>query len=340
MRDADGEYLYCNQRLLDYVGQPQEWLRTHAFEAVHPDDRDATVAKWKRSLQTGEIYINEYRLRRHDGAYRHFLARAVPVRDEAGRIQRWLGSTTDVHDQKMAEESLRRTEKLNTAAKLASSMAHEINNPLSSVVNTLYLALQDPALSDETRSYLTMADQELARAVQAATQMLRFHRQSTAPVSADLSEIMEALLTLCAPRLRACSISVEREYLTQEKLHCFKDELRQVFANLISNSIDAMQRGGRLRIRIAAGRAWDGPRTREIRVVVADTGEGIPLELQAQVFEPFVSTKEATGTGLGLWVSEGIVRKHNGRILLRSSTGAARHGTVFSIFLPLVAFPD
>jgi PAS domain S-box-containing protein len=335
MRDGDGEYVYCNQRLLDYVGQPEEWLRTHAYEAVHPDDLAGTGEKWKRSLETGEIYLNEYRLRRHDGAYRHFLARAVPVRDEAGRIQRWLGSTTDVHDQKLAEEALRRTEKLNAAARLASSMAHEINNPLAAVVNALYLALQDKALTPETRSYLSLAEQELERAVQAATQMLRFHKQSTAPVAADLSEVMDALLVLYAPRLKSCSITVEREYLTHEKLHCFKDELRQVFANLITNSIDATQGGGQLRIRIAARRAPDDPSTYGIRVVVADTGEGIPRELQGRVFEPFVSTKEITGTGLGLWVTEGIIRKHKGRIALRSSTDAVRHGTAFSIFLPL-----
>jgi PAS domain S-box-containing protein len=335
MRDADGEYVYCNQRLLDYVGKPSEWLRTHAFEAVHPDDLAGTAERWKRSLETGTIYLNEYRLRRHDGVYRHFLARAVPIRDEAGRIQRWLGSTTDVHDQKLAEESLRRTEKLNAAARLASSMAHEINNPLAGVVNSLYLALQDPDLTEQTRQYLTIANQELERAVQVATQMLRFHKQSTAPGPADLGEVMDASLALYRPRLQSGSIVVEREYLTHLKLHCFKDELRQVFANLISNSIDAIQGGGRLRIRIAARRTWRDPSTCGICVVVADTGEGIPRELQTRIFEPFVSTKEATGIGLGLWVTEGIIRKHNGRIALRSSTHPGRHGTVFSIFFPL-----
>jgi PAS domain S-box-containing protein len=337
MRDAEGQYIYCNQRLLDYVGKPPEWLRTHAFEAVHPDDLAATTAKWRRSLETGEVYLNEYRLRRHDGAYRHFLARAVPVRDQAGKIQRWLGSTTDVHDQKIAEESLRRTEKLNAAARLASSMAHEINNPLAAVVNALYLALQDPDLTDDTRKYLTLADQELQRAVQVATQMLRFHKQSTAPALADLGETMDAVLALYASRFKSCAIVVEREYLTHQELHCCKDELRQVFANLITNSIDAIQNGGRLRVRIAARRAWDHPATCGIAVTVADTGQGIPKDLQARVFEPFVSTKEVTGTGLGLWVTEGIVRKHRGRITLHSSTHPARHGTVVSIFLPLDA---
>jgi len=143
IRDGDGKYIYCNQRLLDYVGKPAEWLYTQAFDAVHPDDRELTRVRWQHSLASGEPYENEYRLLRHDGAYRCFLARGVPIRDEAGRVERWLGSTTDIHDQKLAEEALRRSEKLATAGRLAASMAHEINNPLNSVINTVYLALQD-----------------------------------------------------------------------------------------------------------------------------------------------------------------------------------------------------
>jgi PAS domain S-box-containing protein len=333
-RDAEGKYVYCNQRLLDYVGQSPEWLRNHAFEAVHPDDRAATSEHWKRSVERGETYLNAYRLRRHDGVYRHFLARAVPMRDETGQIQRWLGSTTDIHDQKLAEEALRRTEKINATAKLAASMAHEINNPLNSVVNALYLALNDETLSEETRGLLKLADQELKRSVQVATQMLRFHRQSTSRMNADLSEIMDGVLSLYGPRLNSHAIEVEREYVCEGKLHCFQDELRQVFANFISNSLDAMKSGGKLRIRIAPGRGWGSGSVRGIRVTIADNGEGIPPELQKAVFEPFVSTKADTGTGLGLWVSDGIIKNHKGTIAVRSSTDSERHGTVFSIFLP------
>ena len=257
------------------------------------------------------------------------------MRDDAGRVQQWLGSTTDIHDQKLAEEALRRTEKLSTAARLAASMAHEINNPLNSVVNTIYLALGDETLSESTRQLLNLADQELARSVQVATQMLRFHKQSTAPALVDLSETMEAVLALYGPRLRSRSIEVHCDYRTHERLHCFNDELRHAFANLISNSLDAIGSSGRLRVRISLGRTWHGNPARGIRVTVADTGEGIPVELRKTVFEPFVSTKENTGTGLGLWVTDGIINKHHGKIALRSSTGPKRHGTVFSLFLPL-----
>jgi hypothetical protein len=335
IKDANGDYTYCNQRLLDYVGRPAEWLQTQAYEAVHPDDLDATQEKWKHSLEAGVPYENEYRLRRHDGVYRYFLARAVPIRDEVGQIERWLGSTTEIHDQKLAEEALRKSEKLAAAGRLAASMAHEINNPLAAVINSIYLALQDQALSTETRDLLTWADQELSRVAQLTTQTLRFHKQSSAPAMVDLAEVMDSVCTLYGRRLKSSSILLEREYLTHEKLYCFDSELRQVFANLISNSLDAITEGGRLRVRIRTGRAWDDDAIHGIRVTVADTGHGIPVHLRKRVFEPFLSTKEATGMGLGLWVSEGIIHKHNGRVALRSSIDPARHGTVFSMFFPI-----
>ena len=333
-RDAEGKYIYCNQRLLDYVGRSIDWLSGEVYELVHPDDQKRTRERWNHSTVTGEIYLNEYRLRRHDGTYRYFLTRASPIRDKEGQIERWLGCTIDIHDQKIAEEGVRRSEKLAAMGRLAATMAHEINNPLTAVTNSIYLALQDPALTDETRHFLTIADQELARAVQVATQTLRFHRQSSAPARVNITDIMDSVFALYGPRFRSASIVLEREYLDRGELYCFSDELRQVFANVISNSVDAMARGGRLRVRVRNGKSWNGAEAAGVTVVVVDTGDGIPQHLQRTIFEPFVTTKESTGTGLGLWVSEGIVKKHNGRIAMRSSVDPVRHGTAVSMFFP------
>jgi signal transduction histidine kinase len=171
----------------------------------------------------------------------------------------------------------------------------------------------------------------LARVSHITTQTLRFHRQSKAAAIADLSETMQSVLKLFAPRLSARSIAVQSECEPNTRICCFDDELRQVFANLVSNSLDAMADHGRLRIRIrnviANGVAG-------VRVTVADTGTGIPRAIQQRIFEPFFSTKDATGIGLGLWVTDGVVRKHSGRLRLRSSTAPRNHGTVFSLFLP------
>ena len=333
-RDADGKYIYCNQRLLDYVGRSTEWLRTEVYELVHPDDLKRTRECWDHCMSTGEVYLNEYRLRRHDGAYRYFLTRALPIRDKEGRIDRWLGCTIDIHDRKIAEEGVRRSEKLAAMDRLAATMAHEINNPLTAVTNSIYLALQDPSLTHETRHFLTVADQELTRAVQVATQTLRFHKQSSTPARVNIIDIMDSVFALYGPRLRSASIVLEREYLDRGELYCFSDELRQVFANVVSNAVDAMSRGGRLRVRIRRGKRWADTGAAGIRVMVADTGEGIPQHLQRSIFEPFVTTKDSIGTGLGLWVSEGIVKKHNGQITLRSNVDPIRHGTTVSMFFP------
>ena len=279
-----GENIYFNPRFSEYTGiSTEELMGANWEDLVHPHDLGATREKWKHSLETGEIYENEYRLRRHDGIYRIFLARGIPLRNEAGQVERWLGSCTDIHDQKLTEAALRRSEKLATAGRLAASMAHEINNPLASVVNTLYIALQDSALSAQTRKLLQEADQELVRVAQFTTQTLRFHRQSAAPAPVELADIMDSVLTMYSSRLRACSVQVKREYHTSEKLLCFNSELRQVFANLIGNSIDAIGQGGKLQVRIRTDHAWDTAAARGIRVTVADTGVGIPVELRRRL---------------------------------------------------------
>jgi signal transduction histidine kinase len=233
---------------------------------------------------------------------------------------------------------LRRAEKLTVTGRLAASMAHEINNPLMSVTNSLYLALQDPTLNSTTLEHLKLADQELKRASQVATQTLRFHRQSTAPIFADIADIMDSAISLFSSRIS--NVQLERDYSAQEKLFCCDSEIRQAFANVILNSIDATQSGGKLRIRIRVCHTWDGDGARGIRVTVADSGHGIPPAVRGRLFEPFLTTKESTGTGLGLWVTEGIVRKHRGRITLRSATSPQNHGTVFSMFFPFEGIPE
>ena len=149
MTNDIGENTYCNQRYLDYLGVTEAdranipWL-----ELVHPDDLPSTLKIWNRSVYTGEPYINDFRLRRKDGVFRRFLARAVPIRTDGAKIERWIGSLTDITDQKLAEDALRKSEKLATAGRLAASIAHEINNPLEGVTNSLYLALQGQLAQD------------------------------------------------------------------------------------------------------------------------------------------------------------------------------------------------
>jgi PAS domain S-box-containing protein len=341
MTDHSGGNIYCNQRFIDYFGLAEAEMMGFGWtNLIHPDDLARTTAIWSHCTRTGELYLNEYRLRRRDGAYRHFLARAVPLKDASGAIERWIGSSTDIHDQKLAEDALRKSEKLATAGRLAASIAHEINNPLAGVTNSLYLALLDDSLRPETRSYLRTAESELRRVAQITTQTLRFHKQSNSPVNVDVCDIVDSVLALFEGRLAQKKIVVSWECKRGAFATCLGDEVRQVVANLVSNAMDAMGEGGRLRIRARSARRWTGEMPDGVRIVVADTGCGIPPAVLDRIFDAFVTTKDATGVGLGLWVSEGIVRKHGGRIRVRSRLTEGSSGTVFSVFLPATAETD
>jgi PAS domain S-box-containing protein len=338
--DVNGIKTYCSSRYLEYAGCSSVSEINDAWtDLIHPDDRSRVEASWRQSLLTKVPYDVEYRMRRQDGAYRHHVARAVPTRDQDGVINGWVGSITDIHDTKQAEELLRRTEKLSAAARIAASLAHEVNNPLASVTNTLYLALQDQDISPTTRQYLRLADQELRRVAQVTTQTLRFHKQSSPARSADLAALMESSLSTYSRRLQASETQVIRDFKPGLFLFCLADEMLQAFGHLLSNSIDALGTGGRLQIRIARARRWDASMMTGIKVTIADNGKGIPKHFLPRIFEAFSSTKDPTGTGLGMWLVDGVVRKHDGRIAIRTSTGR-RHGTVISLFFPYIGVTE
>jgi PAS domain S-box-containing protein len=240
----------------------------------------------------------------------------------------------DITEQKRAANLLIQSEKLAAVGRLASSIAHEINNPLEAVTNLLYLSEQ-AATTEDVKIYLATAQQELARVSNIATQTLRFHRQSTNPRETSLQELMESVLALFQGRIGSAGIEIERQYRTDQKIMAFGGDLRQVFANLISNALDASRRRDRIVIRLRECCDWLGESG--VRVTIADTGVGMSPETRRRLFEPFFTTKSATGTGLGLWVSSEILRNHRAQVRVRSNQSAERHGTVFSIFFPLNA---
>lgn len=251
-----------------------------------------------------------------------------------GSSDQYIAFIQDLTALKKSEEALRQAEKLATASRFAASMAHEINNPLAAVTNLIYLALTDNKLDPATRDLLQIADKELGRVSRVVTQTLRFHRQLTAPVRADLSGIMDSVFPLFSSRAHQTGVAIQQEYSAGHLLFCFHTDLRHAFANLIGNAIDASSPGGRIRVRIREGRRWTDASQQGMIVTVADTGHGIAKEMRKRLFEPFVSTKDETGTGLGLWATQSIVHKHRGAIAVRTSTEPERHGTVFRIFFP------
>ena len=232
-----------------------------------------------------------------------------------------------------AEEALRKMEKLLVAGRLAATLSHEINNPLASVTNLLYLISVSSSLN-ETKRYAEMATQELARVSEIVTENLRFHRESTTPVVVNIAEVVNTALKLYEARMAAAGISIERDFRECSTVVGKPGELRQLIRNLITNALDAIGRGGTLKIRVARAREHHNGSRPGVRVTVGDTGSGIRPEIRNTLFEPFVGTKGNTGTGLGLWVSSEIVRRHGGTIRVKSRVNSPFTGTVFSVFLP------
>ncbi len=269
-------------------------------------------------------------------AARTWIVNLYPIGTEDEPI-RWVGAVlVDATGRKQAEEALRKTEKLAAAGRLAASIAHEINNPLEAVTNLLFLIRQAP-LDEESTQFVEMAQHELARVSEITQQTLRFYRQSTLPGDANLGELMNSVLTLHQGRLGAMQIQLIRDYDADATLFCFAGEIRQLFTNLITNAVDAMlPDGGLLTIRIRRARPPKNPGQQGVCLTMADTGCGISPETLQHIFEPFYTTKEATGTGLGLWVSAQILRKHDAAVRVRSRTaaGGGPTGTVFRIFFP------
>lgn len=265
-----------------------------------------------------------------------WLASAYPVRTAPSEV-RWAGVIVlDTSERKRNEEALRRTEKLAAAGRLAASIAHEINNPLEAITNLLFLLRNYCNLADPAMNYVEMAEHEARRITEITQQTLRFYRQSTLPARTNLADLLDSVLNLYQVRLGNLGIRVERQFDPATDLFCFAGELRQVMANLVGNAIDATPGGGRLIVRARRSRHWSHPDQEGVRFTVADTGTGFGKEVREHIFEAFFTTKDVTGTGLGLWVSHEIILKHHGLVHVRSRAAAdgGPSGTVFQLFFP------
>ena len=265
-----------------------------------------------------------------------WLVSAYPVRTNPDQV-RWAGVIVqDVSERKRSEEALRKTEKLAATGRLAASIAHEINNPLEAITNLLFLLRNFSGIEEPALNYVTMAEHEAKRIAEIAQQTLRFYRQSTLPLRTTMAELIDSVLNLYQGRLNTLEIQVERKYDPEMTLFCFAGEIRQVFANLVGNAVDATSSSGRLIVRARRSRNWQQPQVEGVRFTVADTGCGMDLEVRERIFEAFFTTKDVTGTGLGLWVSHEIILKHKGKVHVRSTPAGIGKpsGTVFQIFIP------
>ncbi|MBE7182305.1 MAG: PAS domain-containing protein, partial [Terriglobus roseus] len=354
--DREFRYVRVNQALADTHGVPVSVHMGKRLRDLMPPTASLDVAEQKERW-IGHVFTSGKAA--HDcqitgempgrpGEQREWRDTFYPIHNSNGEVQ-WVGViVTEVTERLRSEEALRRSEKLAAAGRLAASIAHEINNPLESVTNLLYLLNMDATLSNESKHYVDLAQQELARVSEITQQTLRFYRQSTLPSDTRLADVLRSVLVLHQGKLYAASIQVKREIDDDAVLFGYTGELRQLLANLVGNAVDAMSDGGgTLHLRIRNGRRDTEP---GIWITVADTGTGMPDSVRSRIFEPFFTTKEATGTGLGLWVSTEIVGKHRGVIQVRSRAESMAPsqialvqqrstGTVFRLFFPLDGVP-
>jgi PAS domain S-box-containing protein len=326
-------YLRVNDRQAETIGLPREEILGRRITEMAPLPGIEDLFRKVAAGGTVRNHLFEGELPTRPGEHRYWNVNYSPVWSSDGHVEAIAAVIQEITHQKKAEQALVQSEKLAAVGRLASSISHEINNPLESITNLLYLIATSEELPASLDEYVRTAQSELIRVCQIATETLRFHRQAVSATHVTAQDLVEAVLTLYQGRLANSGIRVETRYSSSTEILCFENDIRQVLNNLIANALDAMrQTGGRLLVR--AHDTVDHTGRPGIRITVADTGHGMSPIVRGRVFEPFYTTKELNGTGLGLWISNGIVNRHQGRLTLRSTQHPIHHGTIFSLFLP------
>lgn len=321
---GDGTILWANKAEMEMLGyEPHEYIGHHIAEFHANQEKIEDILC--RLTRNEKLHGYETQLRCKDGSLRDVLIHSS-VFFEGERFVHTRCFTMDITERRRTEEALKRTEKLAATGRFAATIAHEINNPLEAVTNLLYLAQTTPSL-DQAKEFLTVAERELGRVSTIAKQTLGFFRDGAKPHAVNLREVVRSVLHMLKQKLAAKELQVVAEIEANAVIFAMEGELRQVVANLIVNAVEASEKGGRIRIRLASD-------ARRVRLSIADEGEGISAESRKRLFEPFFTTKGAEGTGLGLWVSKQIVEKHGGTVRLRSRNSAPRQGTTFMVTLP------
>ncbi len=330
----DFHYLRLNDRQAAFFNLKPEEVVGKTLTALAPIPG---LREMFDDVARGRPVINhllEGELTSNPGEHRYWTVSYFPVYGPDGTVRAISAASLEITQQKKAEAALVQSEKLAAVGRLASSISHEINNPLEAITNLLYLTAMNEDLPEEVRGYVTTAQSELSRVSQIATQTLRFHRQAVRPTHVNAAGLVNAVLNLYQGRLNNSGISVDASFASTTQILCFENDIRQVLNNLIANAIDAMRSGGHL---LARAHDTTDPVTGRptVRITIADTGHGMSGATLKRIFEPFYTTKDLNGTGLGLWISAGIIDRHHGRMAVRSSEHPIHHGTIFSLILPI-----
>ena len=298
---------------------------------VHPDDRVIVQESIERAKREGR-YDAEYRMMLPSQDVIWVSGRGQVIYDNAGRPILMVGVNLDVTARKAAEEALLDRERFMATGQMAASLAHEINNPLASVTSALYL-LKSRLPDEPDARFLAIAAEQTERIARIAKQLLSLYVGTPAAPPVSVTEIWARILKEQGPTAAERNISIQTDLRGSARVHAFGPELRNAFSNLLRNAIEALDHDGTIRLRVRRGRNWQSG-DYGVRVTLSDNGRGIPAEHRDDIFRAFFTTDQEPGKGLGLWITESVVRSLGGTIGLRSSTRQGRSGTCFFIFLP------
>ncbi len=328
----DGTIQSWNEGAIRIFGWSSAEVLGRSISSLMDDGAATAMQDAMALLGSGTQVVRDFAGVRKDGSTLDLSVSLTPHLEAPGTLVAFSAIIRDVTLLKASERALLQNEKLASVGRMASSIAHEINNPLEAVTNLLYI-LQSHPLPAESLELVTMAQEELARVSQIATQTLRFYKQSSSRVPVDVETLVQSVLALYRSRFANAGITASSDCKRASPFRCFDGEIRQIIVNLVANAFDAMKSGGTLTIRCRDTILFSGSRP-ELRITIADTGTGMDSSTLRRLFEPFFTTKGIGGTGLGMWITQDLVNKNAGRVRVRSSVKPEKRGTVFVLTFP------
>lgn len=317
------------ERIFGYTDQ--EMIGASILNLI-PEDLRSEEQTIIEKIQSGERIDHYETVRLTKGGKRLEVSVTIsPLKDASGTIIGASKVLRTIGERKQMEKNLLQAEKIAATGKMAATIAHEINNPLESVLNLIYLARTNASNADEVVSYLNTAEEELLRVAHIAKQTLGYYREHSAAICVTLADLVTDTLKIYETKLAAAGIKIQTKFSPSPQIVVRKGEMMQVISNLVTNAMYAMPSGGTLTASVEDTVESD---RRGLLLSVEDTGEGIAPENLKKIFEPFFTTRSSIGTGIGLWVATEFIKGHEGRIDVRSSVDDASHGTRMSLFLP------
>jgi PAS domain S-box-containing protein len=339
--DPDGAVTFLNPVAEKLTGIKLAQAKGRSIERVFPIFNEVTLKPVEnpvsKVMSLGIIVgmANHTVLQHVNGSLTPIEDSAAPIRNDRQQLLGVVLVFRDVTQERKSEEVLRKTEKLAAAARLSATVAHEINNPLEAIFNLVYVTKTDPAAPPSVVRQLTQVEAELERVAHITRKTLGFYRETGVSEQIDIAALVESVLSLYSHKFQAKDIKIERHFGHCPPLRGVPGELTQAISNLVSNAADAVSSEGTITVNL---RCLEEGGSQMVEMVVEDDGPGIPVEHHERIFEPFFTTKQDVGTGLGLWVTKGIVDRHGGTIHLVPRNGnSATSGAVFTVLLPVNA---